>query len=330
MRHVFVFFTIILLGVGSVQGQQNGYGTCPYESGTYYQDRLYPRYERRNHRVVLVSLDTGAVISDLETSFSTGDFHIINWSTDCRYVSALIRPAHHFADKQILVWDINTGSRIHTFDVPYDSHSRGAYFYPELSWNPDSTRVIVQTTIGYYLWQPATDSTVLLTNPTAVGRIFKFPELGEVYWDETRNFVILNRPIIAYDLQTGVERFRFSGNFYIISDDKTKIVTDAYVVGDLDNLSSIRVNGESRTSPYESLHMALSADNRYLVAGLDALRVWDIQNLPEKVEDRLPIYRHGGPKALIWSVRFADSGVIETTSEEGTQKWDLHTGEYIP
>lgn len=48
------------------------------------------------------------------------------------------------------------------------------------------------------------------------------------------------------------------------------------------------------------------------------------------VEDRLPIYRHAGPEATIWSVRFADWGVIETTSAEGVQRWDLHTGEYLP
>jgi hypothetical protein len=58
--------------------------------------------------------------------------------------------------------------------------------------------------------------------------------------------------------------------------------------------------------------------------------VWDLQNLPDKVEDRLPIYRHGGPEALITSLRFAEPGVIETTSKDGVQKWDLHTGVYIP
>lgn len=76
--------------------------------------------------------------------------------------------------------------------------------------------------------------------------------------------------------------------------------------------------------------IALSADNRYLVIGVTALRIWDLQNLPEKVEDRLPIYRFGGPKSEIWSVRFATPDVIETTSAEGIQDWDLHTGKYIP
>jgi hypothetical protein len=64
--------------------------------------------------------------------------------------------------------------------------------------------------------------------------------------------------------------------------------------------------------------------------GYDALRVWDIQHLPANFEDRLPIYRHGGPEALIQSVRFADWGIIETTSADGVQRWDLHTGVYIP
>ena len=95
---------------------------------------------------------------------------------------------------------------------------------------------------------------------------------------------------------------------------------------------SVNVEGFSAPEiPLASYHpVALSANNRYLVVGHEALRVWDVQNLPENVADRLPIYRYGGPKALIQSVRFADWGVIETTSAEGVQHWDLHTGEFIP
>ncbi|MEO1439007.1 MAG: hypothetical protein AAFV33_01310, partial [Chloroflexota bacterium] len=74
----------------------------------------------------------------------------------------------------------------------------------------------------------------------------------------------------------------------------------------------------------------LSLDNRYLAAGYDAIRVWDLQNLPAAEAERLPIYRHGGPQALINELRFADNGVIETVSADGVQQWDLHTGVYIP
>ena len=75
--------------------------------------------------------------------------------------------------------------------------------------------------------------------------------------------------------------------------------------------------------------VALSPDNRYLVAGYDAIRVWDLTLLPVDRAARLPIYRHGGPNALIHSLRFVASDVIETVSDNGIQKWNLHTGIYI-
>jgi WD40 repeat protein len=105
-------------------------------------------------------------------------------------------------------------------------------------------------------------------------------------------------------------------------------------VYDLATMTSTEVNVEGFAAPSIPLAkyhpVALSPDNRYLVVGHDALRVWDLQNLPTDIADRLPIYRHGGPKALILSVTFSEPSVIETTSGEGRQKWDLYTGAYIP
>jgi hypothetical protein len=76
--------------------------------------------------------------------------------------------------------------------------------------------------------------------------------------------------------------------------------------------------------------VALSADNRYLVMGYDALRVWDLHNLPERLEDRLPVYRHGGPGAFIRTVRFIEATVVEVTTERGITRWDILTGANIP
>jgi WD40 repeat protein len=76
--------------------------------------------------------------------------------------------------------------------------------------------------------------------------------------------------------------------------------------------------------------VALSPDNRYLVVGYDALRVWDLTSLAPAFEERLTIYRHGGPESLITNLRFVDHGVVETTSNDGVQWWDLHTGEFVP
>ncbi|MFN8531242.1 MAG: hypothetical protein U0670_21785, partial [Anaerolineae bacterium] len=73
--------------------------------------------------------------------------------------------------------------------------------------------------------------------------------------------------------------------------------------------------------------VALSPDHRYLVAGYDAIRVWDLQNLSS---DGLPVYRHGGPASLIESLSFSAPTLIETHSADGVQHWDLFTGVYLP
>jgi hypothetical protein len=174
---------------------------------------------------------------------------------------------------------------------------------------------------------------------------------NQVYWDTKRGWLWGSGAggVSAYDVNTGVEVwFLQNGSWpesrFIFSADNAKVVVysiadsgfnkAAITLFDTDNQGRISVNVEGFSAPeipLASYHpVALSADNRYLVVGHEALRVWDVQNLPENVADRLPIYRHGGPKALIQSVRFADWGVIETTSAEGVQHWDLHTGEFIP
>ncbi len=137
---------------------------------------------------------------------------------------------------------------------------------------------------------------------------------------------------------TGIEtRFRFSPDESLVivySVGEPGYIDGGITVYDIDTATPTYVNAEGFGAPNIPLvdyhPVALSADNRYLIAGYDAIRVWDLQNLVENDKDRLPIYRHGGPQASIWSLTFSDWGVVETTSEEGVQHWDLHTGVFIP
>ncbi|MBI5667363.1 MAG: hypothetical protein HZC41_05085 [Chloroflexi bacterium] len=179
---------------------------------------------------------------------------------------------------------------------------------------------------------------------------------GQEYWDIFRGWLWGSAPggVAIYSLADGslvtflknraCERCQWGAESrFVFSSDGQKVTlysiaqrgtVGAITVYDLATMTGTEVNVEGLAAPYipfADYHpVALSPDNRYLAVGYDAIRVWDLQNLPEAVEDRLPIYRHGGPTARIWSVRFAAPGVIETTSEEGTQRWDLHTGVYIP
>jgi hypothetical protein len=61
--------------------------------------------------------------------------------------------------------------------------------------------------------------------------------------------------------------------------------------------------------------LALSPDGHYLVIGRTVLRVWDLWNLPEQFEDRLPMYRHDGPFWSIQFVNFVAPEVVETSSD---------------
>lgn len=181
--------------------------------------------------------------------------------------------------------------------------------------------------------------------------------MNQIYWDLERQWIwgSARGQVIAYDINTGLEaavfsvcpndtpprcwseaRFRFSDDgskLIVYSIDQPGMNWGSITIHDLTTREAITVNTEGFAAPhipYSTTHpIALSVDNRYLIAGFDAIRVWDIQNLPAAFDERLPIYRHAGPDATIDNLRFADWGIIETTSAEGVQRWDLHTGAYI-
>ncbi|HEX2905389.1 MAG TPA: WD40 repeat domain-containing protein [Phototrophicaceae bacterium] len=343
-RFVGVFWLLVLFGFVFINTRaqdselstynNRGVDLCPYKQGTYYSLGLVPRYETRNNRIVLISWITGEVVAEIESSLNAEmRFEPISWSPDCRYLAAHLQPYGHFRDGEIIFWDTVVGTRAHTFDHPYKKNSRDAWFYPRTAWKPDSQWVIVRTTNGYFAWQPGTDYSVLLVHPSVP--YYDNPDLKHVYWDGQRNLVIMSGwPVRAYDLTTGLERIVFKGDNFFVSPDQSKVITfnegTSYdlAVWDLDTAKSVSIPPTGIIA--NGSQVTISDDNRYLIAGREAIRVWDLQNLPEAVEDRLPLYRHGGPKGLIWSVRFVEPTVIETTSDDGVQKWDLHTGAYIP
>lgn len=217
-----------------------------------------------------------------------------------------------------------------------------------------------------FMWQRSSNSNVRVgalpiaeTHVTSSGdtyydywNLFDRSWFNQYYWDLKRGWLWGSGEggVSAYDVNTAIEVRFFQNNSwaesrFVFSSDNSRVVVysiaepgsvrdAAITIYDIDSQASVAVNVEGFAAPEIPLAnyhpVALSADNRYLAVGYDAIRVWDIQNLPEKFEDRLPIYRHAGPKALIQSLRFSDWGVIETNSKEGIQHWDLHTGAFIP
>jgi len=184
---------------------------------------------------------------------------------------------------------------------------------------------------------------------------------NEYHWDFARQWIWGNDTggLVTYDLRSGSQTvwFRTSltepknayaampESLFEFSPDGTKVVVystgslgedeiHGMAVYDISSQQGIGVNIEAFAAaftPFAGYHpIAISPDNRYLVAGYTALRVWDLQNLPAKIEDRLPTYRHAGPKSPIWSVHFVAPLVVETESAAGRQKWDIITGRFIP
>ena len=233
-------------------------------------------------------------------------------------------------------------------------------------WDPTNRYAIVQLDDALYLWQEDTKQRIFLADRRRL--FYREPywdlEHGRVYivvrgilsYDISDGHTFheasdrsLDDGVYAYDLNTGarVGWYPLNGHHgppqFIFSPDYSKIavftneerswippegVTSGLVVWDQAAQTGVEVNVEGYASPHTG-RIAFSPDNRYLVIGLEVLRVWDLQNLPENIEDRLPTYRHDGPAARISGVRFVDNQTIETTSDEGVQRWDVTTGALV-
>lgn len=278
------------------------------------------------------------------------------------------QPTITWKTRDIVIWDTTTGGRVHTIENNV-GHYMAAVVQPSVIWHPDSSHALVlggcysirHTCIFErehedFIWQRDNNHSYRIDAPEdSQAAFFNRASFNQYYWDTARGWLWGSGPggVSAYEINTGQEvrlfpnrqqptlaetRFRFSpdGKLVIAYGISQPGAPDSggITIYDIETSSPIYVNAEGFGAPNIPLAdyhpVALSADNRYLIAGYDAIRVWDIQNLPENVKDRLPIYRHAGPEAQIRSVIFSDWGVIETTSTEGKQHWDLHTGAFIP
>lgn len=340
---------------------------CPYSGGAYYQPDVFPRYDAATRSLVLVnsSGETVRVLDVIEENV-----RIINWSPDCHYLTGAVGLLRYPLDipspyvyrgqvvvrwyhKDIVIWDATTGTRIQTFkDNPGRYLASAAQ--TSVIWRSDSAYALILGGISErykrihedYIWNSSANQFC------RVGLLPEnqwYPEsrasFNQYYWDTAHGWLWGSGKggVAVYDIITCEETQFFQLGAYLtwresrfaFSPDSTFLAVytvsqseggqGGITVYDLSSPDPIYVNAEGFAG-----HVALSADNRYLIAGYSAIRVWDLQNLPENYNDRLPIYRHGGPEALIWSIRFSSPGVIETTSEEGVQHWDLHTGAFVP
>jgi hypothetical protein len=347
---ILIFIFLLFPSLLAAQNDDGIPDNCEYPDAPHYQPNAFIRYDANNQQLELADWSTNQVIRQLEsTPEMQKGFGVLSWSPNCRYFLGLVKVPGYLANEMWL-WDVVTGSRLQQLEYPRDQSART--YSPRFAWSPDGQQGVFRTKDGFFIWNSSDNSLKLLTHATPQAYL-RSPDLSQVFWDYPRNQVIFSGApgVMIYDLTTGVEKAlllanlsleRWQDTFFALSDDRSLLVAitnqgnrgagnfeGGLTIWNLDALTSIGINMEGWTvsAPRQ---VTLSPENRYLVVGLDALRVWDIQNLPEMVEERLPIYRHAGPEALIDSVRFVDWGIVETNSNEGLQRWDLHTGAYIP
>src|SRR5687768_6347867 len=81
---------------------------------TSYRCRLndhtvFPRYERDNQRLVLVSWNTAEDIAILETNFAPFDWHIYGFSPNCQYLMIGLGAVTNMS---VMIWNIQTNTRV--------------------------------------------------------------------------------------------------------------------------------------------------------------------------------------------------------------------------
>jgi hypothetical protein len=268
----------------------------------------------------------------------------------------------------LIIWDSETDERVFVSDYwrysNFHRQSGGQVF-----WKPDSTAALIVPFSRDFrslggrgegeLWFSSSGESISLEDMQDTDYLVPRATFVQVYWDDARNWLWSSSSagVVAFDLSSGSqvldlrnppwieEYWQVPQSRFTFSEDGTKVVlytiaehgsggAAALTVWDLTSMTGTPVYMGDIAGAYitggDRHPIALSPDNRYLAVGYDALRIWDLTSLPAAYEDRLPIYRHGGPDSIIASVRFLNDSIIETTSNDGVQLWDLHTGVYVP
>jgi hypothetical protein len=309
--------------------------TCPDPARPHYSANI--AHTVQGGQLLLIDTNTNAPIAVLDNAVLTYRRYHIYWASNCRYLIAMniYTPYEPYPRRFTSVYDTLTGARI---------FQSGREIWFGFIPSPAGSQFLIKSVRGMFLMNESLSEPVLLFNRHRFGSFMRYWE-----WDMARGQLLVNFEensgyLMIYDINTGATIAAIShpevcsptGVFYSKSADTRYLLVYTFrgnpacvTVYDHDtNTVVAQVNDDSRTAG-EAEQFALSPDGRYLVVGMRALRVWDLDNLPEHFEDRLPIYRHEGPIAVIQSLRFITNEILETTSPDGVQQWNILTGEQI-
>lgn len=343
--------TQILVSTSAVAGV-SGYSSI----SSYYRrsqcTQFNADYDSDNRQLVLRDATSLETVRVVESGLNETLGFIL--SSDCRYLSAFVHQQSNedlpydpdplednYVFKRsgsIMLWDTTTGERLLTLDNPY----RGGWL-GGVAWSPAVEWALVRTSQGTFVFNLSTRQTNLLTFNDQNSALYTY---FDAYWDFERGQVLVEgwSGVYAFDLQTGMERYRFTstptgGCYYRwgcgFSVDRARAMLVVYGgesvgVWNIDTLQSAFVD----VDPYGSVSPTVddvSPDWRYLVLARGMVRVWDLTALPEEFRDRDPIYNWQGPDELVRGIRFIDNVTVELLTSRlvgKTYHMNVETGEY--
>jgi WD40 repeat protein len=321
---------------------------CPYTEGEYYRPNVAFRL-RDDNQFVLYDTETEAVLSVLDDNMLSvlpGNQmpygYRYEWSRNCRYVFALNhwKPTATWAGRNIGIYDAITGQRVAFFP------GRDDFF--EVRYSPDYRTMYIKVSDGSHMlgdgWSQAVFLAPYTYLATAGGQTIR--QTYQMRWDmERREFIVVfrgtSRSAHIFDMNTGALKAVVSvpdectdevyfqtaveNSYLLVYTNRSGVPNNCVTVYNRNTGATVTVDVDTRTN-YEADQIALSPDGRYLVLGMLALRVWDLQNLAPNLVDRDPIYRHEAPLSTIGAVQFIDNDTVETTSADGVQRWNIITG----
>ena len=347
-----------------VAGQDGAIATPWWWYGGFYSSRFWndtatcdatkttAAYDRAQHALILRhSGDASVLVADLNLAGIEG------WSPDCRVIYGRVAIASNanvpydaapldanYLSYNVVFWDATTGAILGTFARPYRFESPA-----RVDWSPGSERAFVRTTLGYFIFDPATSEQIPLhsDSPTddyhdAINTYY------HLYWDFShgRLFVTTWGGVAVFDLNTGAQitflspdgtssyysHCVYGGCTFRLSPDGRYL----YVLGegglgqyDFETLQGVQVDVDNSDS-LSRWPEATSPDGRYLIVAGYNVRVWDLANLSPTFTERDPVLIFAGPKSSAQSAQFVDNTTLAiTTRAEGVTYWDVETGQQI-
>lgn len=320
---------------------------CPNTESEYYRPNVAFRIQ--DEQFVLFDIETDAVLVVLDDTMlnrlpgdriTYGDGYF--WSYTCRYVFAINhwRPTDSGVGRNICIYDTISGQRVAFFP------GRDDFF--EIRYSPDYHHMFLKSRTGNYLLSDGWSAPVLIAPRTRIETISgaTISQTYQMQWDlERHEFIVVfrgsSRTAHIFDIDTGALRAAVSvpdectdevrfktevnNSYLLVYTHRSGAPNNCLTVYNRNTGALLSVDTDTQTA-YETDQIALSPDGRFLVIGMRALRVWDLQNLPVNLIDRDPIYRHEGPISMIGAVRFIDNDTVETSSNDGIQRWNIISG----